>query len=470
MDPDKLSKYKGEGKYDSDELKDMKKKLKVKYNNKRKKWKRERKKKRKSKQKGSDSDDTSSDDSKNVNKEYIGQIMDFINHNINNKKEYCNLAQGNQQNMNIQMQQQKPKVMLRPGTSLGYNQTTKIMSNRIICRRCGQMGHIARHCTNPPQVCGYCGQLGHSALNCWERDINVDKRPEGFISKRMLPCVKCGQTGHLLRDCPLNKNAQTEQDQGVNQHLGMVSLGGRFVDYVPPKGNGKSKRVTNKKRQPKDTLSQISLGSNVWEDSTGSDDSTTSNEEFCGLITHTTNEHNTKSWTLVKNSAKSNHYRNVCSLDHTIYCRITHYAEDTTIEIRRTPPKFATSSQNYYECLQEEENDNDNDACDQHHTVFSINNDINDTKENSVHIASDAIQQQIEMNEPYGLTHQSRAMFTYFNRNTTLMDDNTEEDSSYINWETLETYDVVEDDQQEQDTNINEDYLTELVEAMNALQ
>ena len=290
-----IDKYKGEGKYDSDELKDTKKRLKVKYNTKKKKWKKERKKKRKTKQKESDSDNTSSDSEKNERKEYIGQIMDVINYNMNNKREYCNLAQGNQQDLHIPMQQQRTNGTLRPGTFLGYNQTST--NEGFICRRCGRKGHMAKDCTFPPQVCGYCGGLGHGMSRCWEREENAANRPHGFISRRTLPCAKCGEIGHFIKDCPLINKAQAEQNQGVREHLGIVSLGGRFVDYVPPKENRKSKRETAKQRQTKDTSSQISLGASIWDESSISDSSETSNEEFCCLITLTNREIKTENWT-----------------------------------------------------------------------------------------------------------------------------------------------------------------------------
>ncbi|XP_052256501.1 uncharacterized protein LOC127861849 isoform X4 [Dreissena polymorpha] len=70
------------------------------------------------------------------------------------------------------------------------------------CFKCGEGGHMARDCTNPPKAgaggggreCYKCGEGGHMARDC----TNPPKAGAGGGGRE---CYKCGEGGHMARDC-----------------------------------------------------------------------------------------------------------------------------------------------------------------------------------------------------------------------------------------------------------------------------
>ncbi|PWA89373.1 putative N-acetyltransferase p20 [Artemisia annua] len=55
------------------------------------------------------------------------------------------------------------------------------------CYKCGEVGHIAKNCA---LGCCKCGEVGHIARNC--NQAGSDPRPR---------CTKCGDSGHIAKDC-----------------------------------------------------------------------------------------------------------------------------------------------------------------------------------------------------------------------------------------------------------------------------
>ncbi|MBN3287489.1 CNBP protein, partial [Polyodon spathula] len=59
-----------------------------------------------------------------------------------------------------------------------------------ICYRCGESGHVAKDCELQEDACYNCGKGGHIAKDC--------KEPK---KEREQLCYNCGKPGHLARDC-----------------------------------------------------------------------------------------------------------------------------------------------------------------------------------------------------------------------------------------------------------------------------
>lgn len=69
------------------------------------------------------------------------------------------------------------------------------------CFRCGEHGHIGRDCPKTANVCYRCNQEGHIAKDC----PLVDPLEARF--REDITCFKCQNKGHLAKNCPYTEDA-----------------------------------------------------------------------------------------------------------------------------------------------------------------------------------------------------------------------------------------------------------------------
>eukprot|EP00277_Geminigera_cryophila_P014977 CAMPEP_0179438534 /NCGR_PEP_ID=MMETSP0799-20121207/22258_1 /TAXON_ID=46947 /ORGANISM="Geminigera cryophila, Strain CCMP2564" /LENGTH=166 /DNA_ID=CAMNT_0021220229 /DNA_START=61 /DNA_END=558 /DNA_ORIENTATION=- len=76
----------------------------------------------------------------------------------------------------------------------------------LACMRCGQVGHLVKDCTLPPS-CNNCGGRGHMAKSC--PSIRCDRCGRaGHMARECtkggaMRCYECGENGHVSKDCPV---------------------------------------------------------------------------------------------------------------------------------------------------------------------------------------------------------------------------------------------------------------------------
>ncbi|XAR57343.1 hypothetical protein NMG60_11025455 [Bertholletia excelsa] len=105
----------------------------------------------------------------------------------------------------------------------------------VTCFRCGQQGHVIRHCPLSREVgratgaCFRCGQQGHVARDCSRE-----------LGGMMGGCYRCGQQGHLVMDCPIS--AETVLAAGsVPRTQGQIDAGASGAGGRGTEGGGRGR-------------------------------------------------------------------------------------------------------------------------------------------------------------------------------------------------------------------------------------
>jgi hypothetical protein len=108
------------------------------------------------------------------------------------------------------------------------------MDQSAKCYCCGQVGHIASQCTNPPRAmpCHVCGRLGHNDSLCPNELCHRCLQPGHFATScsntqvnRTAPCLRCGDAQHKESVCPMEPDST--EFHALVKHLVCIVCGSK---------------------------------------------------------------------------------------------------------------------------------------------------------------------------------------------------------------------------------------------------
>nr|GFD24542.1 hypothetical protein [Tanacetum cinerariifolium] len=121
---------------------------------------------------------------------------------------------------NNQQQPHKKQNVARAYTD-GPGEKKVYTGDLPICTKCNY--HHTRQCA---PKCGKCKRYGHTTTDCRVNTNNNNNNNYNNKKKKAEACYKCGNTGHIKKNCPKLKNHGNGSGKGVAQGR-VYALGGR---------------------------------------------------------------------------------------------------------------------------------------------------------------------------------------------------------------------------------------------------
>ncbi|KAJ6440389.1 zinc finger domain-containing protein [Purpureocillium lavendulum] len=121
--------------------------------------------------------------------------------------------------------------------------TEKREQPKILCSNCNEEGHRLRDCPKPRVdkfACKNCGKSGHKAVDC-EEPPNLDN----------VECRKCHEMGHFSKDCPQG-GSRACRNCGSEEHLAKDCDQPRNMDLVTCRNCEKQGHMSRECPEPKD--------------------------------------------------------------------------------------------------------------------------------------------------------------------------------------------------------------------------